>query len=415
MKKFYRFFRLAFAFCVGCAAAGGEDPHQIEHEHEHSVACEGEAHEDGAHGKERVRLKVDSRSRHIINMQVEKVPEISRVLSSSVYGRLAIPEHAMETYALPAAGRISVLVKSAQSVKKGDILYTLQSPMIAEQMSAIQSLRSNGERCEEEMRALQARIGRLESIGVRNSDLDEQLTFKRAEREQIRRDTEVAEARLRMLSLGAELTQDSGSPTLVVRANADGVVRNVGVTQGSWGEQGAAVLTMSFPQSLEIVAPIYSGSVPRISEILAWIPVGREMRQVDGSWRLSDQENAETQTRTLYFAPRELPSELRAGQLCRLDLYDDAEEAGGVMIPDSALVRVGTDDVVFVQEADDCYAMVRVHAGRSYRGMTPVRGISPGQSIVTKGGYELKYLLPAGDRKKAGHFHADGQFHEGED
>ena len=51
------------------------------------------------------------------------------------------------------------------------------------------------------------------------------------------------------------------------------------------------------------------------------------------------------------------------------------------------------------------------------QGKTPVKGLMPGQTIVTKGGYELKYILPtgeAGSKKAAGHFHADGQFHEGE-
>ena len=49
--------------------------------------------------------------------------------------------------------------------------------------------------------------------------------------------------------------------------------------------------------------------------------------------------------------------------------------------------------------------------------MTPVKGLIPGQKLVVKGGYELRYLLPAdgSQQKKAGHFHADGKFHEGED
>ena len=43
-------------------------------------------------------------------------------------------------------------------------------------------------------------------------------------------------------------------------------------------------------------------------------------------------------------------------------------------------------------------------------------GLVPGQRIVVKGGAELRYLLPADGQKKksAGHFHADGKFHERE-
>lgn len=84
-----------------------------------------------------------------------------------------------------------------------------------------------------------------------------------------------------------------------------------------------------------------------------------------------------------------------------------------VSIPDSAVVKVGVDDVVFVEVSEGKFAMVKVHAGTSRRGLTRFRA-HPGQKIVVKGGYELKYLIPGdGEKKKAGHFHADGVFHEG--
>ena len=84
-----------------------------------------------------------------------------------------------------------------------------------------------------------------------------------------------------------------------------------------------------------------------------------------------------------------------------------------VSIPESALVRVGTDDVVFIELKEGKYAMVKVHAGESHAGMVSVAGLKPGQKIVVKGGYELKYSIPsATGLKKVGHFHADGKFHE---
>ena len=98
-----------------------------------------------------------------------------------------------------------------------------------------------------------------------------------------------------------------------------------------------------------------------------------------------------------------------------MDIYDAPSEPGIVSIPDSAIVRIGTDDVVFVEINEGKYAMLKVHAGESKRGMTPVAGLHPGQKIVVKGGYELKYNLPQAEGlKKAGHFHADGKFHEGD-
>ncbi|MBR7109464.1 MAG: hypothetical protein IKC90_05450, partial [Akkermansia sp.] len=142
----------------------------------------------------------------------------------------------------------------------------------------------------------------------------------------------------------------------------------------------------------------------------------KEQLAVEGTWRLAEEVDAATRTRELYFNPAAIPAEVQPGQLCRLDLYNAGNAHGMVSVPDTAVVKVGVDDVVFVQVAEGKFAMVKVHAGTSRRGMTPVSGLTPGQKIVVKGGYELKYLIPGdGEKKKAGHFHADGVFHEGED
>ena len=116
---------------------------------------------------------------------------------------------------------------------------------------------------------------------------------------------------------------------------------------------------------------------------------------------MAEQVDPATQSRALYFTPDRIPEGTHAGQLARLDLYShDAAAEGFIPVPNSAVVKVGVNDVV-----------------PSRQGKTPVKGLMPGQTIVTKGGYELKYILPtgeAGSKKAAGHFHADGQFHEGE-
>ena len=157
-------------------------------------------------------------------------------------------------------------------------------------------------------------------------------------------------------------------------------------------------------------------SVPHFSAVRATIPAGREHVTVDGVWRLAEEVDAATRTRELYFNPSSIPAHVQPGQLCRLDLYDACEDHGRVSIPDSAVVKVGVDDVVFVEVAEGRFAMVKVHAGTSRRGMTPVDGLTPGQRIVVKGGYELRYIIPGdGQQRRAGHFHADGVFHEGED
>ncbi len=394
--------------------------HAAEHKHEHAEhsQCSGHDHAHDAAGQTGgvVIVEADARSRHILNMQVEEVPTTSLALTNSLYGYLTLPAHATETYAMPCAGRISLCVKSAQQVHKGDVLYTVESPTISEQITELQKIEANIVRCTEEVATVEARVARLQSIGTRNSDLEEQLKFKKAELGQLNREEATGRARLRMLAMGAEVEEHDGIYTLVIKAGKDGTVRNVGILQGSWGEQGTPVITMSNPAAMEIEATLYGSDLPRISDVRAIIPIGRENIALKGTWRLAEQVDVQKQTRSIYFTPDTLPEGALAGKLCRLDIYDTPAEHGTVSIPDTAVVKVGVDDVVFVEVGEGKYAMVKVRAGESRRGMTPVSGLTPGQKIVVKGGYELKYILPGeGQKKKAGHFHADGKFHEGED
>ncbi len=391
------------------------------HDHAADAPCSGgdshEGHDHASGMAEAVIVTADPHSRHLIALQVEDVPEPGGALSSSLYGTLSAPEHALQAYSLPAAGRITLHVKSAQQVRAGDLLCTVESPTLTDQVAAVEQGEANLTRCKEEIAALAARIERLKEVGTRNSDIEEQLTFKRAEERQLTRDLETSQSRVRMLALGAEIVTEGGLSRLVIKAGKAGTVRNVGVAQGSWGEQGAAIITISDPAALEIVASLYANDMPTFNRVRAHIPQGRENLDVAGSWRLAEQVNPKTQTRALYFTPDTLPEGARPGQLCRLDLYNDSAACGNtVSIPDSAIVRVGMDDIVFIEIEPGRYAATKVHAGESRRGMTPVSGLHAGQRIVVKGGYELKYILPSGDgqKKKAGHFHADGKFHEGE-
>ena len=235
--------------------------------------------------------------------------------------------------------------------------------------------------------------------------------------DQLERELEVTRTKLNILVMGAEIKPENGLPTLVVRANNDGIVRNVGITQGSWGGQGTAVVTMSNLAAMEIEGTLYGNDVPDFSTIRATRLAGRENEVLEGTWRMAEQVDEEKQTRAFYFTPAALPADARPGQLCRVDFYTDGGEKGYVNIPDSAIVKVGIDDVVFLEVKEGTFAKVKVQAGTSRRGMTPVKGLVPGQRLVVKGGYELRYLLPAdgSQQKKAGHFHADGKFHEGED
>jgi hypothetical protein len=67
-------------------------------------------------------------------------------------------------------------------------------------------------------------------------------------------------------------------------------------------------------------------------------------------------------------------------------------------------------------KAGDRFLRTEVARGASDGEWVEVKGLKAGAAVVLDGAYELKLASPAsgGRQKAAGHFHADGQFHEGE-
>jgi hypothetical protein len=86
-------------------------------------------------------------------------------------------------------------------------------------------------------------------------------------------------------------------------------------------------------------------------------------------------------------------------------------------VPTASLVAIGLQPTVFVQDPHDetRFIAVPVVPGDAANGWKAVDGLPPGRiRIVRDGAYELKMALAEGASKPAGHFHADGTFHEGE-
>ncbi|MFQ7533775.1 MAG: hypothetical protein ACLRPT_00790 [Akkermansia muciniphila] len=73
---------------------------------------------------------------------------------------------------------------------------------------------------------------------------------------------------------------------------------------------------------------------------------------------MAEQVDPATQSRALYFTPDRIPEGTHAGQLARLDLYShDAATEGFIPVPNSAVVKVGVNDVVFIKAGNDTFVM----------------------------------------------------------
>ena len=396
-----------------------------DHDHEGHQHAEGKAcTDDHDHDKpsaggagaleDMIPLHVDEKARHSLDMRFEKVTAVPHGAERTLHGQMVIPPHAVNTYALPAAGRVTFHVKSAQQVRKGQLLYTLASPDIVEMEGAAAQAKAELNRCIADLAALKERRQTLEKIGTKNSELNTTIRFKETEEESLKAALNASENKLKLATASGELKDN----LLYVYAAADGSVQSVDMTQGAWGEQGAPALVMTNKGDLEFATTIYGTDPVHYAKAQLALTRGKNTELLDGSLRVANQVDPATQSRALYFTPDRLPEGTHAGQLARLDLYSrDSATDGFIPVPNSAVVKVGVNDVVFIKTGEDAFVMKKVQTLPARQGKTPVKGLIPGQTIVTKGGYELKYILPAegsGSKKAAGHFHADGQFHEGE-
>ncbi len=396
----------------------GED-HDHDHDHDHEADSKDDDHDHEASKglADIVPVHIDAKAIHALDMKIEKVVAQPHAATKSYYGQLEIPPSAVQTFSLPSSGRVIPHVQSAQKVKKGDVLYTLESPDIVDLAGKVRDAEASLKRAEAELLTLTARRDQLEKIGTRNSELDTSIRFKEAEIPGLRSTLETARNQFQIATSGGTMEGN----LLVVRAPIDGSVQSVDTNHNAWEEQGVPILVMTEPGKLEFKATAYASDSLRHSaaHLVLTSPDGKKSIILNGTTRISAQINPENQTRTIYFVPDKVPTEAYAGQVARLELNEPADAREGfISVPNSAIVKVGINDVVFLRDKDDddLFLMVKVETLPSRRGMTPVKGIKEGQLLVTQGGYELKYVLPEGNgpKKAAGHFHADGKFHEGE-
>ncbi|MFI3242885.1 MAG: efflux RND transporter periplasmic adaptor subunit [Akkermansia sp.] len=389
-----------------------------EHQHEHGEACTSEHDHDHDHDHAApIIIKLDAKARSVIALRTEPVPAAGDIISSSLYGYLSLPPYALSDYTMPVAGRIELMVKSAQVVEAGQPLFTIESPELASSIMAQKQIEASLTRCISDIATMSGRIAKLREAGTRKVELEEQLAFKESEQRELESQLANSKRGLALMSMGAEIEEQEQRYFLLVRAKQAGKVRTVGVSQGSWGERGTSIVSMSQESAMEIMAQLYASDQPKFSHARAIVPVGQQNIMVEGSLRIAEQIDPIKQTRAVYFKPTHLPEGVQMGQLCRIDLFLpklDGEQ--GMSIPDSAIVKVGLDDMVFIDHGEGIFEAKKVHAGQSRQGMTPVTGLQAGQQLVVKGAYEFKFVMPSeGDKKVTGHFHADGKFHEGED
>lgn len=365
-------FALAGVLCFGAFAVEPHDHDHAAHDHDHA------GHGPAAKGVKAVA--VAEAVQKAMGLKTVR-PEKRRLASTVAFtGRYELSPDARRTVATPVAGRLALLVKPLARVKAGDALFTVTSPDLAARAR--------------ELAVLERRLDVYRKLGTKNAPLASELAVKKAEREALVGDAE----------------ETNGVVT--VRAASDGLVEAFPSEAGAWVETGASVVRLVAPEDLRLRALVAASDAARLADGLAATVEG-----APGEVRLGvGDANGLV---PVYVVFPKGGAKGRAGARATATCVLDAHETPVTAVPSRCLVRIGLQPTVFVRDGHDAdrFLAVDVVPGLSAGGWTAVTGLPSGGDldVVAEGAYELKLALPSGDAKPAGHFHADGTFHEGAD
>ncbi len=311
-----------------------------------------------------------------------------------------------------------VLVRPSQRVKKGDPLFRIASPEWSRQTGAKREAAAALALARTEAEAVRERLSRLKETGVRNAELEMALKMKEAEAARAESACQSVEGQLR--SVLALCREEAG--VLVFEARDGGVVERVSADSGAWLDTGFEVVSVAREDGVWFRADGVSAEMGRVRDGQAgFVEPLRGMPavsgRIEGVVSLGWTADAAARVRPVFLTPSRTPSWAMPGNVGVLNVVVEQSAAGSVAIPRACVVPDGLRSVVFVRDEKDADAFIReeVVLGADDGEWVEVQGLAAGVSVVLDGAYELKLAAPSASAsapKKAGHFHADGQFYE---
>ena len=309
------------------------------------------------------------------------LPEKRRIRSTvTMLGRMELASDARSMASAPIAGRISLKVRELDRVKPGDVLFTVDSPVI-------KSL-------SHEIEVLESRLQVYRRLKTANAEIESSLKVKKSEKA--------------ALLAGA----DEVDGVVAVRSARAAMVERLNLIGGAWADTGASVVTLVCPRMLRFRAQVSSSEAARLHDGMKVSVSGSE-----AELRLGVGEGGMVPVYALFHSAG-APG--RAGDRVRAECVLKSNEVPVWALPDDCIVAVGAESVVFMRDRHrkTRFFAVSVRTGMSGGGWTAVEGLSDtGAEVVKTGVYGLKLALAAksASDKPVGHFHADGSFHEGDE
>jgi multidrug efflux pump subunit AcrA (membrane-fusion protein) len=408
----------ASMLAVACTEKGAEkaaDPYAAEHAEQAAAPTN--------------RVDIPEAVRRNLGIVFAKVESRNVARTLRVPGRFEPLPTAHREYRAPLGGRVELLVTQYQRVAAGTPLYRIDAPSwraleeeiiateakVASMPPVREAHRVHEKSLADKVALWQERLRQLEELQQAGGGSAQQMTEARVtltatkaeladvmekdavlEAEEKRAQAELRALVARRESLFAACAQGAAVQTLpgtlVVCAVADGVVEDLGITQGGLAEEGARVVTLMQPEKIRFRAHALQGDLSRLRDGLA--------------------ADAASRTIDLIVTPDALAPWARAGVAGSLEITLEGGSAE-LSIPLGCVVRDGTQAIVFRRDPKNPDKAIRLEADLGVddgRWITIMSGVKEGDEIVVTGNYQLM-LATGGGAPKGGHFHSDGTWH----
>ena len=446
MKKCLCFIGCMAVLLWGCSrqeeeAHGHVHGEGCSHDHEHDEGHEGHGHDGHEHGdgdghpEAAAALRVNKSVQRLLGLTCVTAERRGVQGTARFPGRFEVNPSARRVYSAILEGVVRAQVQPYQRVAEGDVLFRLVSPAWVQMSGQLRDAEAALALARTEVEVLSERLGRLNAAGARNAELDMSLRLKTAE---------VAKAELALRSAAearqtilAYYSEEEGA--LVAKAREAGIVERLEIGARdcppgtctcsgaeAWVQAGTEIVSVVREDGVWFRADGIVSELSRVRDGLrGFVTPARSATgtaavqgKAEGVLTMAWSAEAGTWTRPLYLTLAETPAWARPGMPGVLSVIIEAADEQAVAVPVSCLVEDGLERVVFVRDAEDTEAFTRkvVSPGVSDGEWVEVKGVEAGAAVVLYGAYELKLAVPSAGgarQKSAGHFHADGVYHEG--
>jgi cobalt-zinc-cadmium efflux system membrane fusion protein len=343
-------------------------------------------------------LRLDAASQARAGIVTRPVRERAFGASFRVVGQVVRTPGSTSTVKSVLEGRVTEInVAPGDSVRQGQVLLELHSHalhgMQGELLQSYEQMQLAESRVEAGKKLLELEgISRLELQQRQQLALTARLAFELAQRELL--DLGISEEEAKRI-----LEEASPDTHLPVRAPSDGVILELNVQLHEWVQAFDPLVELGNPNRLELQLQIPPDQASDVSmgDLVEFVPVGRP--ETSGRARvISRVPQVDPQTRTLTIRARILngkgrlyPGVFVEGQLVH------GETRSSPSVPESAVIRIGSTDYVFVRTSAESFESRPVRLGR-YNGTRYeiLEGAKTGEDVVVEGVFFLKSVLVKG-------------------